>query len=47
MAQRQPADPEHDPRVADEDDSAPSVKEPSEADEKLDPDQEVMQPDSS
>ena len=48
MAQREQATPETDPQVqGDETEGAPSVKEPSEVDEKLDPDQEVMQPDSS
>ena len=48
MAKREEATPETNPKVAEsEGEQAPSVKEPSEADEKLDPDQEVMQPDSS
>lgn len=47
MAQREQATPETDPKADNEEGQAPSVKEPSEADEKLDPDQEVLQPDSS
>lgn len=47
MARREQATPETSPEPEDADSGAPSVKEPSEVDEKLDPDQEVMQPDSS
>ena len=47
MAQREQANPETNPQAEPDESSAPSVKEPSEADQELDPDQEVMQPDSS
>ena len=48
MAQREGATPETGSTAGrEEDEKAPSVKEPSETDEKLDPDQEAMQPDSS
>ena len=48
VAQRENATPETSPQEEGKGtDGPPSVKEPSEVDEKLDPDQEVMQPDSS
>ena len=47
MAQREQATPEQNPDPDRGNSEAPSVKEPSEVDEKLDPDQEVLQPDSS
>jgi hypothetical protein len=47
MARREQATPETDPQAEPEASEAPSVKEPSEVDEKLADDQEAMQPDSS
>lgn len=47
MAKREEATPETNPKADDAEGPPPSVKEESEVDEKLDPDQETMQPDSS
>ena len=47
MAKREEATPETNPNAGDSEGPAPTVKEESAADEKLEPDQETLQPDSS
>lgn len=47
MAKREDATPETNPNEGESEAPPPSVKEESDVDEKLDPDQETMQPDSS